>query len=58
VYAVKHIHLLFRYFGYNVRLVMLDNASPECIGFDAARAEHIAAWSCWSCNPPIAGLEK
>jgi hypothetical protein len=34
------------------------NVSPECVGFDQAAADDMSAWSCWNCNPPIAGLEK
>jgi len=33
------------------------NVAEECVGFDANKAEELDEWLCWSCNPPVAGLE-
>ena len=33
------------------------NVAEDCIGFDEKAAEGIDEWRCWSCDPPVAGLE-
>ncbi len=34
------------------------NVAEECVGFNQAGAEKLDDWHCWSCSPPVAGLEK